>query len=151
MDWDPWHELRRRPHIRFALAELPPGVDALYARRRERAAIVVARDLPRRERTAALAHELVHDELTDGASRAAVAMPPAWDAVLAREEARIDREVARRCIGREELAALVARRTDLGESVTARDVAEWFDVAEWVAERALGLLDRRPGPLDPPG
>jgi hypothetical protein len=147
VDWNPWRELRRRPHIAFTLADLPAGVEALYARRRGRAAIAVSRALPRRERAAALAHELVHDELADeiGPAPGATA-PPAWDAVVAREEARIDREVARRCVDLDALAAFVDRRVDLDEAVDAADVAECFDVAEWVARAALEQLrDRRRG------
>ena len=147
MDWNPWRELRRRPHIAFALADLPSDVDALYARRRDRAAIAVSRRLSRRERAAALAHELVHDELAHGggAAGAAGAAPRSWDAVVAREEARIDREVARRCVDPDALATFVARRVDLGEPVEPCDVADWFDVAEWVALRALELLRDRDG------
>lgn len=145
MDWNPWRELRRRTHIAFELADLPAGVDAVYARRRDRAAIVVSRQLPRRERAAALAHELLHDEVVDDVvtTGARDAPPPSWDAVVAREEARIDREVARRCVDLDALAAFVASRIDLGEAVEAADVADWFDVADWVAARALELLGER--------
>lgn len=138
MAWNPWRELRRRPHIRFCLGPLPDGVDAVYARRAGRAAIVVGDHLCRQERAAALAHELVHDELGD--RLAFDGMPPSWDAVVAREEARIDREVARRTVDLAELATYVDARASVGEPVLPRDVAEWFDVAEWVAERALELL-----------
>ena len=138
MAWNPWRELRRRPHIRFRLALLPDGVEAAYARRDDRAAIVVNAGLGRRQRSAALAHELVHDEHGDGET--SCAMPATWDAVVCRHEARIDREVARRLVDADELMEFVEGRRSIGEPVVARDVADWFDVAEWVAQRALEML-----------
>lgn len=141
MAWNPWRELRHRPHIRFRLTPLPDGVEAAYARRDGRAAIVVHAGLERRQRAAALAHELVHDEHRDGET--ACAMPPSWEAVIHRHEARIDREVARRLVDAEELAEFVEGRRSVGDPVFARDVADWFDVAEWVAQGALELLRAR--------
>lgn len=138
MAWHPWRELRRRTHIRFRLLDLPDDLQALYARRGERAAILVDRQLPRRERGAALAHELVHDEW--GAGVDLLFMPETWGAVVAREETRVDDEVARRLIPAEALLSFCRQRAELGEGVTTTDVAEEFDQAEWVARRALLLL-----------
>jgi hypothetical protein len=139
--WNPWRELRSRTHIVFRLNDIADVAGgAVYYRRGDRAAIVISPSLPRPDRAAALAHELVHDE-RGGADHEG--MPPCWGPVVKRDEARVDREVARRLIDLEELAEYVEGRASIGEPVFARDVAEWFDVAEWVAQRALELLQQQ--------
>lgn len=127
--WHPWGELRRRDHIVFAFdrrARWTGG--AFYSARGSRAAIVMDPALPRRERSAALTHELVHDE--QGA-----------EVLYRTEERHIDDEVARRLVPRSELVEFVAARCTLEEGGTALEVADEFDVPVEVAERALRLLE----------
>jgi hypothetical protein len=147
--WDPWAELDRREHIVLARARLPAGVHAVYARRGARAAILLDVRLPRRDRRAVLAHELVHDERGGGAD--VPGMPAAWTAVVAREERAVDAEVARRLVPPRELEAFVRTRDGLGDAVTLHDLAEEFDVPTWVAEtamrRAPPAAAHAPGPL----
>lgn len=85
-----------------------------------------------------LAHELVHDERGGGCH--ADYMPPSWRAVVRREEAWVNNIVADRLVPPQELQALCHRAVERGEAVTARDVADEFDVTEEVAERALARL-----------
>src|SRR3954453_10260337 len=94
--WNPWRELRTRRHIVFARRALPDGLRGVYGRRGDRVAIVVDIELDPDERNAVLAHELVHDERGGGID--AAYMPPGWDAVVAREEDLVEREVARRLV-----------------------------------------------------
>lgn len=124
--WNPWRALRDREAIRFARLDLPDGVDGAHATKGERRAIVIDRALLRSERNAVLAHELIHDERGH--------LPPgASDLEVLREERRVDAEVARRLVPLDELRELVRQRVELGEQVTAADIAEHFDVPEWVA------------------
>ena len=61
--WNPWRTLRSRSHIRFRLEALPDETGgAVYGKCGEDAAILIDRRLSQRDRAAALAHELVHDE-----------------------------------------------------------------------------------------
>jgi hypothetical protein len=87
------------------------------------------------ERRASLAHELVHDERGGGCDWPG--MPQQWSAVIAGEEARVDRIVAQRLIPRAHLAAYVAARLDADGQVTTADVALAFDVPHELAETAL--------------
>jgi hypothetical protein len=141
MRWDPWAEAERRPHLRVALAALPPALGgAVWWPRGDRAAIVVDPALAAEERTAALAHELVHDERGGGADRPG--MPACWGAVVARDEAAVDAEVARRLVPGDELAAVAAERAAAGDGLSPSDVAVWFEVPLAVAARALATLVR---------
>ncbi|MCC5953444.1 MAG: hypothetical protein JJU45_15240 [Acidimicrobiia bacterium] len=140
MAWNPWRALRNRDHIhlhRHPSAHLAGG--AYHATNGPNTIIVLSPDLDRRHRNAALAHELIHDER--GVHDPADA-PPAWSAVVAREERHVDREVARRLVPPSELQAAVARWTSMGEAVTAQLVADEFDVPEAVASVALAELRR---------
>jgi hypothetical protein len=137
--WHPWAELRRREHLVFALEELPAATGgALYAQRGGRAAIVIDPALGRRQRKAALAHELIHDEWGGGCEYKG--MLPTWHPVVSRDENRVHDEVARRLVPLDELKAFCRRHSDLGEAVEAWEVAEHFDVPDAVAARALGRL-----------
>ncbi|MBA3654974.1 MAG: hypothetical protein H0W70_12370, partial [Actinobacteria bacterium] len=61
--WNPWRALRDRPHITFALAPLPDDTGgAVHAVEGAREAIVIDKRLGRRDRNAALTHELVHSD-----------------------------------------------------------------------------------------
>jgi hypothetical protein len=146
MPWNPWTELDRRPHITFALAPLPPatggGFHALWPN--GEAVVVVDAGRPRVEQTAILAHELVHDE-RGGACPCSDDDPPAWAAVVAREEARVARLAAGRLVPLEELAGYVDQVVELDESVTTSAVAEEFDTTEGTALEALLALRARAG------
>jgi hypothetical protein len=144
--WDPWRELAARSHIIFELDPIAQiGGGALYARRGPRAAIIIDPALSRRERRAALAHELVHDER--GGVADATDAPPTWAAVVAREERRVDTIVAGRLVPPAELADWLARRSTVG-GVSPLDVADEYDVPLGVACLALSRLGPRT-PTDP--
>lgn len=141
MGWLVWKDLRGREHIAFRLdATLPRSTGgAMYVRDGDRAWIVLADWLTQRERKCALAHELIHDEL--GSSCRCIGMPPAWEAVVAREEAAIDREAARRLIPHVELAQFLARQAGTFDpAVTLHDIAEQFDVIERYADLAFSSM-----------
>lgn len=129
--WNPWRALRERNHIELRWANLPDGVRGAWWRENGHAVIALAHRLRRRERNAVLAHELVHDERC-------IAYPPG---IIAKEEAIVDRIATRRLVPPDRLAELVDRRVEAGEPVTARVVADEFDVPLEVAERSLRLLD----------
>ena len=139
--WNPWRALRARDHIDFFLAPLPFQLRAVLWPRGERSAIVIDPSLTRQERSAALAHELVHDERGGGCGCPEDA-PPAWRPVAVREERAVSREVARRLLPVGPLMAFVAARVEAGDSVTPATVAEEFDTTEDVARVALVLLGR---------
>lgn len=136
MPFNPWAELRDRQHIVFSLVALPAATGgAVYWPKDDRAAILIDPALTRRERRAALAHELVHDERGGGAE--CVGMPATWDAVVTRAEAAVDNEVARRLVPADELHRFCACQVEIAGHVGALEVAEHFDVPEGVAGRAL--------------
>lgn len=136
--WNPWRALRDRTHITLLRRRLPDGILGVYGRRPPVAAIVLDDRLDRQERRAVLAHELIHDER--GGSIERPGMPRTWDDVVRREELIIDREVARRLVPPDELSRFARAREELGESIGAAEVAEEFDVPEWVAMDALKLF-----------
>lgn len=142
---NPWRVLRSRHHIVFDIAPLPAVTGgAVYGRWQDGiAGIVIDPSLPRRQRRAALAHELIHDER--GPIIDHPGMPPGWRAVVLREERAVDREVIEWLIPRAELEKFVAARCTLEEGGTAADVAEEFDVPDELAERALKLLEEEWG------
>lgn len=153
--WNPWAALRGRPHIIFRLDHIAAhGGGAIYARRGDRAVIVIDPALDRPARRAALAHELVHDERGGGADHPG--MPEGWAAVVAGDERAVDRIVARRLVPATALANLVAQLVDVDGGVTAGAVAEAFEVPEAVAITALELFvagaepQRRPDPSSRP-
>jgi hypothetical protein len=136
--WDPWEELRRRPHLFFKLAHLD-GMEAAYVPRGRRAAVIVHTELGRRARAAALGHELVHDERGGGCGCSPLGAE-GWQYVCSREERAVDRIVAERMLDGGEVLAFAQRRAEFGEPTTVVDVAEEFDVAEWVAALRLQSL-----------
>ena len=145
MRWNPWAELRRRAHLEFMLAPLPAITGgAVYWPEPGWAAIIIDPRLSRVERNAALAHELVHDERGGGADHPG--MPPSWAPVVARDEAAVDQEVARRLVPPAELVKFCEVMVLLDLGVTAHEVAEHFDVPPAVAGAALLQLraGRRP-------
>lgn len=70
-------------------------------------------------------------------------MPASWLAVVVRDEAAVDREVARRLVPPAELVKFLEAMDLLGIGVTAHEVAEHFDVPEVVAAVALRASIRR--------
>lgn len=138
MAWNPWRALRNRDHIhlhRHPSARLAGG--GYLASNGRRAVIVLDPDLDRRQRAAALAHELVHDERGVHDDPQA---PPSWRAVVAREDRAVDRITALRLVPPNELGAAVRRWCDVGDGVDAQMVADEFDVTVGVARRALETL-----------
>lgn len=93
--------------------------------------------LGQRDRNAVLAHELVHDE------RDILYWPDTPQALVEKEEAIVNREVAHRLVPMTLLARYVARVVEMGEPVHAAAVMEEFDVPLDVAHRALWLLEQR--------
>lgn len=142
--WNPWRELRQRAHIEFALRRLPASTGgAILGRVSDgRTVVLLCSSLSPAERKAALSHELIHDEY--GTTCRNDGMPASWDAVVARHEASIDGEVARRLIPRQALVAFIEARMGVEIGVTAAEVAEEFDVPASVAERALRHLAENP-------
>lgn len=120
--------------VDFAFAPLPDGVNGRsYPLPEGRAGLELDHDLCRVGRRATLGHELVHVERR-------IWFPPGTPAALvAKEEAAVNVEVARRMVPPGELALFVASISQF-EAVTAQVVAEEFDVTEVVACRALRLL-----------
>ena len=133
-----WGSIRDHDHINVRVTDLPEHAgDGVLVRQPDgRVWILLGQHLPQRDRRAVLAHELEH--LRRGSVRYDGA-PATWDAVVAREEIAVDREVARRLVPLEELRAFVSRRASLGECVTVNCVAEAFDVPLWVAREACAL------------
>lgn len=109
---------------------LPPGIRGMWQGR----VIVLDSTLDRVERRCTLMHELVHFERGIG-------WPDATEATMVREEAKVRREVAARLVPAGELADLVRCRHP--EPVSARMVAEEFDVTEQVAAEAMRMLQMR--------
>jgi hypothetical protein len=140
--WKPWQALREREHLVFALERLPAGTGgAVYARRQARGAIVIDPGLGRRQRKAALAHELVHEERGGGCDHPG--MLPTWHPVVGRDENAVQDEVARRLVPLDELLAFCRRQAEVEGAVEAWEVAEEFDVPDTVARRALGMISLR--------
>jgi hypothetical protein len=132
-----WRSIRERDDINVRVAQLPDEVGGgVLVRRGDRVWILLDAGRPAHERRAILAHELEH--LARGSMRFD-GSPPTWDAVVAREEQRVDRAVARRLVPLEQLRAFVAARSSMDEPVTAGCVADAFDVPVWVARMACEL------------
>ncbi len=142
--WNPWAALRARPHVQMqidpaagllggAMLVLGPGL----------AVGVLDPALDRRSRRVALAHELVHEERGGGCD--APGLPAGLDVIVARDEADVVREVARRLVPPAALRHLLEQRHGLGLHVEAWEVAEAFDVDDLTARVALAGLARRDG------
>lgn len=128
--WNPWAAAGRRPTLEIWFADVPEG--ATWHRDGDVDHITLDGRASRRDRSALLAHELVHVER-------GVGYPWATARTMEREEAIVRREVARRLVPPRELADLVARRSEV-EPITADLVADEFDVPEPVAAEALRAL-----------
>lgn len=138
--WHPWRDLRGRSHIDLEWGYLTAGrgrIDDVGDGRRR---ITLDARLDRRERSATLGHELIHDERGGGCD--AEGMPSGWAAVVARDEKAVDVENARRLVPLDELGAFIRGRVDADLTVTVEDVVEEFDTAPDVAREALHLFAR---------
>jgi hypothetical protein len=129
---NPWSTLRsEHPGVELRFGHLPEGVDATWSEGR----IVLSARLGRVARRCALMHELVHVERRVG-------WPDASAATMESEERIVRREAAARLVPPALLSSWVAERSEI-EPITARSVAEEFDVTEEVADEALWVLLRR--------
>jgi hypothetical protein len=127
-------------HVTLEWRDLPPtALGAWVPGAAGAATIVLATRLSRRQRRCVLAHELVHDERGITVPLAAPA------ALVAKEEAIVERITARRLVPPDELAAFVSSRAEL-EGITPGLVVEEFDVELDVARRALAELLGAPAP-----
>ncbi len=128
--WCPWAAAEADGVLVRAhpVADLLGG--ALCSWRGQRAIVVLSPRLSSVERRVALAHELVHLERGGGIDLPG--MPPGWAAVVAREEAAVDDEVARRLVPRGALRAL-------GPDIGLTEAAELLAVTAELIERALRL------------
>ncbi len=132
-----WRSIAHRNDIQVRLAQLPDECGGgVLVRRDGLVWILLDGERPAHERRAILAHELEH--LERGSVRFDGA-PAGWEVVVAKEEQRVDRAVARRLVPLKALRAFVAQQSGLGEPVTAGCVAETFDVPVWVARLACEL------------
>lgn len=143
MRWKAWGALRERTHITLAfMMDLPDTTGgAVYARRGNRAVVLIDPRLDRRRRHAALAHELIHDER--GIDVHELPATPLWRPLQARDERQVDDEVARRLVPLDELERVVSLAEACGHGLEAWEVADEFDVPDEVARRACELLKRR--------
>lgn len=140
--WNPWSALRRRPHVELRFApEAGLLGGAMLVLGPGRTFVVLDPALDRRSRRVALAHELVHEERGGGCD--AVALPAALDALVARDEAEVVREVARRLVPAPALVRLIAQRDELHDPVAPWELADAFDVDEATVHVALATLAAR--------
>jgi hypothetical protein len=131
--YNPWRDLRHREHIRLERVDLPGDMTGYYAPRASgRTFVLLDLSLDRAGRRAVLAHELAHDERGGGCDHPD--MPDSWRAVVAREEAAVERIARNRLIPPGELAAWLAA---LERPVEAWEVAEEWDVPVEMAVEAL--------------
>lgn len=131
--WNPWRALRGRPHLVFARRPLPAGFDGALVATAAGPVVLLDVGLTYEERQETLTHELVHDErglLPAGA--------PGW--LVAKEEAAVDAEVARRLVDVGQLRRLAATLLDAAEALEAWQLAEELGVTEAVVRRRVEQL-----------
>jgi hypothetical protein len=114
-----------------AVADLLGG--ALCAVRCGVPIIVLSPSLSPSDQRAALAHELIHLERGGGIDD--LSLPSGWQHEVAREERRVDDEVARRLVPRS-----VLRDAERSGVTSAGELAAHLEVPSWVVERALELM-----------
>lgn len=100
-----------------------------------RIAIVLSSTMDRAERTATLAHELVHAQRGGGCADVLPGMR--WDAVLAREELIVDRQVTDQLLDPVEFDAWIAGEVQADRSVDERTVSIEWAVPMWIARIGL--------------
>lgn len=130
--FNPWRELRAREHLRLRWATIH-GCREMIRDEPCGRCVYLDHRLGRIDRNWLLAHALVHDERF-------LFRPGTPEAVVAKEEAYVARETARRLVPLDQLNDFVMDMVDIGEAVTAAMVALRFDVPEEVADLALYLL-----------
>lgn len=130
---NPWRELRRRAHLRLRWWWFDGRPSALWSGDD----IYLDPRLDQTERRCALMHELVHEERGIG-------FPDATAATMQREEETVRRETAVRLVPLDDLAAFVRARSEI-DPVTARCVADEYEVTIAVALEAMRALARREG------
>lgn len=130
--WNPWRELRARPHItlEWTLLRGDGGHWVLHAD--GTATIHLDPRLSQRERRCVLAHELIHDERRIGYGRH---VPPL---LVDAEERWVWRETARRLVPAAELEDLVERSSPVPLEVW--EICDHFDVDRRTAALACQLL-----------
>lgn len=134
--WNPWRDLRERADVELHFDRLADRAGGgIYVRLGDRRAIFLSPSLGRRERSASLAHELVHDERQ-------ITAPDACEATMEREEHIVRAVVAQRMVPLDELAGLVAVRGEIGPMM-AWEIADHFDVTEEVAVEAVRQLQAK--------
>jgi hypothetical protein len=116
------------------------GGGFLFRKGKELHAVIDPTLHPAQQR-AVLTHELVHARRRPCPDRAGA--HPCWNAVIRREEARVDVEVARQLVPTKRLRSLLITSAAAGEPVSAHTVAEVFDVPLPVAEVALACHMKR--------
>jgi hypothetical protein len=136
LGWNPWRELRRRPHLLLRwghLGSMGGRIDDLPNGMRQ---ITLDIDLDRVHRNAVLAHELIHDER---------GLPP-WGTpfdLRTREERAVREETVRRLVPVDLLADFVNLQVADHGCCEWREVAEHFEVPRDIAEMAMIDLARR--------
>lgn len=128
--WNPWRALRERPHVQLVFAELEDcdgRVEDDDGQRR----ILLDYRLGRVDRSATLAHELIHEE------RDILYSPTTPDALVEKEEHTVRAICTDRLVPPTKLAAFLACWDSELIGVTARMVAEEFDVPLGIAAHAL--------------
>lgn len=131
--WNPWRALRARKRTRLEW-QLLDGDHAFVIQRSDGVEVITLDPrLGRRDRTYAVGHEVTHLERG--------LLPPGTPAlVVQREEHQVATVTARRLVPLDELARFVAEAQRRDEPVTARHIADHFDVPTHVAERATAAL-----------
>ena len=131
--WNPWRALRERARTVLEWQRLEGDHACVEVRADGTEVITLDPRLGRRDRTYAVGHEVTHLERG--------LLPPGTPAaVVQREEHQVAHVTARRLVPLDELATFVAEVTGRDEAVTARSVADAFDVPTRVAERALAAM-----------
>lgn len=134
--WNPWRELRARPHITLEWTLLRGDRGQWVPHPDGTATIHLDPRLSQRERRCVLAHELVHDERGIAYTRSTP------QALVDAEERWVWRETARRLVPADELEQLIAAADPL--PLELWEICDHFDVDQRVASTACRLrqLDR---------
>lgn len=135
--WSPWGAVGQLDHVEVVRAILPDQVGGVCARLGDRVVIVLDQRLSQAERRVTLAHELVHLERDSIDCCFWAQADGKWTGLRIREEMAVNREVARRLVPMDQLRPVVTAEVGLGHQVTARLIAERFNVTDRVAHLAL--------------
>jgi hypothetical protein len=143
VSWNPWRAAEQRPEVLVYFEELPAWTGGGMVTYIEGHAVIgIDPRLTPGEQRAVLTHELVHAERDQhhGCTRNPL-MPAPWHGVVVREERTVNREVARRLVPPDDLWEFCRGMADIHLGVGPAEVAEQFDVPEWVAVIALEQLE----------